>query len=186
MPAQLTIGVLSDTHIPDRSPVLHPAILARFRQEGVSAILHAGDVCIPSVLEELRQLAPVYAVRGNRDIYYLRHLPSQLILEFNGVQIGLMHGHGGLANYMRDKLHFMTHGIDEQRIFHRAVTTFPQVQVHIFGHLHRPVITWLDGHLLFNPGSACCQDDTKQPSSAGILRIDVAGQVVPEIFLLGY
>jgi putative phosphoesterase len=64
-----TLGVLADTHIPDRVPTLNPRVIQVFRQAQVSAILHAGDVSVPQVLAELEKIAQVYAVRGNRDIF---------------------------------------------------------------------------------------------------------------------
>jgi predicted phosphodiesterase len=63
------LGVLADTHIPDRVPGLNPRVLKIFQQARVSEILHAGDVSIPQVLEELRQVAPVSVVQGNRDFF---------------------------------------------------------------------------------------------------------------------
>ena len=60
----ITLGVLSDTHVPDKAPELNPQVAARFRQEMVSAILHAGDVTSPQVLKELKKIAPVHAVHN--------------------------------------------------------------------------------------------------------------------------
>jgi hypothetical protein len=59
------IGVLADTHIPDRAKELHPDIIPIFQQHEVDRIIHAGDICVPSVLEQLTKVAPVDAVRGN-------------------------------------------------------------------------------------------------------------------------
>ena len=104
------LGVLADTHIPDRVPDLDPKVLQTFREAGVAAILHAGDVSVPRVLEELEQVAPVYAVRGNRDIFYLRHLPMQVQLNIDGVSIGMAHGHGTFSRYMIDKMQRAVYG----------------------------------------------------------------------------
>ncbi len=54
------MGVISDTH-----GLLRPEVISAF--EGVSLIIHAGDVGRPAVLEALRNIAPVVAVRGNTD-----------------------------------------------------------------------------------------------------------------------
>lgn len=184
MVAPITIGVLSDTHVPDRSPGLNPAIIRRFRQEEVAAILHGGDVCIPAVLEELRLIAPVYAVRGNRDIYMLRDLPDKQMLEFNGVRIGLSHGHGSLVDYLGDKVRKIIGQLDIEDIQRRSALAFEDVKVNIFGHMHRPYMEWIDGTLFFGPGSACCQESNSQPPSAGLLRIGANGEVSAEIFFL--
>lgn len=56
----VTVGVLSDTH--GRLPMAALAALA-----DCDVILHAGDICGPGILTELRALAPVHAVLGNND-----------------------------------------------------------------------------------------------------------------------
>ena len=81
----ITLGVLADTHVPDRVTQLNRRVLEIFQRAEVNAILHAGDVSIPRVLEELKQVAPVHAVQGNRDIFYLRQLPMRIELNFEGV-----------------------------------------------------------------------------------------------------
>ena len=63
----ITLGVVADTHVPDRARQINPDLLRVLRQAQVQAILHAGDVCSQVVLDQLGQIAPVYAVRGNRD-----------------------------------------------------------------------------------------------------------------------
>src|SRR5215470_12582980 len=69
---------------------------------GVDAILHAGDICVQRVLDALGELAPVYAVRGNRDLAL--RLPLDRELTFDGVRLGLTHGHGGFSRYLGEKL----------------------------------------------------------------------------------
>ena len=63
----VTLGVVTDSHVPDRMRALPDALWPALA--GVDAILHAGDVCVPRVLAALEQVAPVYAVAGNRDIF---------------------------------------------------------------------------------------------------------------------
>src|SRR5512143_3359148 len=99
------LGVLADTHVPDRVAQLDPDVIEVFQQAGVEAILHAGDVSVPEVLEQLGQVAPVYAVRGNRDIFRLYNLPLKVELNINGSSIGMTHGHGTFSRYIIDKLH---------------------------------------------------------------------------------
>ncbi len=63
----IRVGVVADTHVPDRAIDIHPALIPQLKAAGVQRILHAGDVCAPSVLEQLGEIGPVTAVRGNRD-----------------------------------------------------------------------------------------------------------------------
>ena len=56
-----TLGVIADTHVPDRRPDLDPQILPIFLQAKVQTILHAGDVSSQKVLDQLSQIAPVLA-----------------------------------------------------------------------------------------------------------------------------
>lgn len=177
-----TLGVIADTHIPDRARALDSRLLARFATAEVEAILHAGDVCVPRVLAELAEIAPVHAVRGNRDLWALRHLPISLELDFGGVRVALTHGHGGLRNYMIDKARFFVQGLREQHFITRVAAAFPAAQVVIFGHTHLPFNQRVMDRLVFNPGSACCPHVLTQTPSAGLLHIIAGGQVSGEIF----
>jgi len=178
-----TLGVLSDTHIPDRARLLPPRLLEIFRTEEVDAILHAGDICTPSVIQELEEIAPVHAVRGNRDIYALRHLPAQVNLTFAGFKVGMVHGHGRLHNYLADKARFLVFGLQEDRYRKRVIKALPGVDVMVFGHLHRRINEWSEGVLLLNPGSACCPDgNAGNPPSLAVLRLQPESQPVVEFF----
>src|SRR4030042_6092567 len=121
------LGLVADTHVPDRVPQLSPRVLEIFQQANVKAILHAGDVSVSKVLEELRQLAPVYAVQGNRDIIYLRQLPMRIELNMDGVSIGMAHGHGTFSRYMIDKVHRTLRGRLVESYLTRMMQTFPDV-----------------------------------------------------------
>ncbi len=177
----MRLGVVADTHIPDRLrqlPAGLPAALA-----GVDAILHAGDITTRGVLEQLGRIAPVQAVGGNRD-FFLR-LPLDRVLVFDGVRVGLTHGHGGLGSYLLEKLLYVTVGYDIPRYLRQVRARFAGsgVQVIVFGHSHRMVNTVADGVLLFNPG--CVAPDYHRPfygPTVGILTIAngrVRGEVVP-------
>lgn len=178
----MILGVVADTHIPDRAPCLHPALLHRFQDAGVRAILHAGDICTAQVLHDLETIAPVYAVRGNRDLLLLRSLPTRRELNFAGVSIGLAHGHGRLSEYLLDRVRFMLHGLRVQHYHLRMMAAFPSSRIIVFGHTHWPINQWVNQQLLFNPGSACCPDHTQNPPSAGLLHLAGDGEVESEIF----
>ncbi len=176
-----TLGVLADTHIPDRVPSLNPQVIQRFHEAGVAAILHAGDVSVPQVLEELEKVAPVYAVRGNRDIFYLRNLPLQIQLTFDGVSIGMAHGHGTFSRYMIDKIHLSVYGRLVERYLKRMLQTFPDVDVIVFGHLHVPFNLHLEGKLLFNPGSTSFPWPRRDPATFGLLHMESGKEPQGEI-----
>ena len=176
------IGVIADTHVPDRARSLPPQVEAIFRQAGVQVILHAGDLIHPRVLRQLEALAPTYAVRGNRDIYLLRHLPRQRVFtlsELSGqpippehdLTLGLIHGHGTLREYLHDKLTHFLRGVPFRRFEERALRAFPQAQVVIFGHIHFPVNRVIEGRLLFNPGSPTAPIFRGLPPTVGLLYL---------------
>jgi putative phosphoesterase len=167
----LTLGVIADTHVPDRRRSLNPRLLEILRSRDIGAILHAGDVSSPEVLAELEQIAPVYAVRGNRDWLRLRHLPSDRIVTFAGVSIGMTHGHFGWVRYLLDRPYYTLHGYHHEHLLPRLLERFPQTQVIVFGHGHVPLNEWVDGKLLFNPGSPHFPSEKNLAPSLGFLHL---------------
>jgi len=180
----ITLGIIADTHIPDRMLRLHPNVLPVFRRAGVQAILHAGDVSVPRVLHELETVAPVHAVRGNRDWFSLRRLPNCLRLEFSGVKIGLAHGHGNFLRYMIEKPRNLLLGLKEEAYINYVLSVFPDMDVIVFGHMHRVVKQRLNGKLVFDPGSACCADDLEKGPTVGLLHLTAEGQFEAEVVYL--
>lgn len=166
------LGVLADTHIPDRAAVLDRQVIQSFKQANVSAILHAGDVSVPRVLKELVGIAPVYAVRGNRDIFALRKLPMEMQINIDGFSIGLTHGHGTFSRYMIDKLHRQVQGRLVERYLRRVLQTFPQADVIVFGHLHVPCNMQILGKLIINPGSTSYPCPRSEPATFGLLHLE--------------
>ncbi|MGB6449815.1 MAG: metallophosphoesterase family protein [Steroidobacteraceae bacterium] len=119
-------GLISDTH-----GLLRPE--ARQALTGVDLIIHAGDIGAPEVLEELRALAPVHAVRGNNDRGpWARGLPETHALEVDGASLYVLHDLNELD-------------LDPAAGGFTAVVT---------GHSHRPAMSTRDGVLYINPGSA--------------------------------
>jgi putative phosphoesterase len=175
----LTLGVVADTHIPDRMRRLPPGLPRVF--EGVAAILHAGDISTPAVLDELAQIAPVHAVAGNADFARVR-LPSDRVLEFEGVRIGLTHGHGGWLRYLWEKAVYEVNGYRSRRYAALAVSRFSGVQAVVYGHTHLPLNMVLDGVLAFNPGSLGPDYFAPYGAAVGLLTIadgQVRGKIVP-------
>lgn len=175
------IGLIADTHVPDRTWRLHPGVLPAFHKAGVSQILHAGDISAPRVLRQLEEVAPVLAVRGNRDWFGFKDLPMQRVIQIGEKRIGLTHGHGGLGLYLRDKARFLVRGPQPfERAMHRAMLLVAGVDVLVFGHNHEPMVKRIDGLLVINPGSACCQVLAGKPPTVGLLHVD-GGDMVGEI-----
>jgi putative phosphoesterase len=174
----IRLGVVADSHVPDRMRALPPATFEALR--GVDAILHAGDVCTGGVLRALGQVAPVYAVAGNRD--FTLGLPLDRILTFEGVRVGLTHGHGGIWGYVREKLLYHTVGFYHTRFLRQVRARFDdEVQAIVFGHSHRPVNFVMNGVLMFNPGSLGPDYRPPYGPAVGLLTIEhgeVRGEIV--------
>ncbi len=136
------IGVMSDTH-----GLLRSEVLKEFR--GVDHILHAGDIGSPMVLDGLRNIAPVTAVRGNVDVdEWARALPVTAAVELGGVHFYLIHN---LQDLDLDP----------------SAAGFGVV---ICGHSHRSRLQWERGVLYFNPGAAGPRR-FRLPVSFGMLTI---------------
>ncbi len=125
-PIQKTIGLISDTH-----GLLRPEALSALA--GSELIIHAGDIGSPDVLEKLRAIAPVIAVRGNND----REAWAKEIPEVEVVELGSI-------------LLYVIHDVQELDL---APASAGLAAV-ISGHSHRPSITELRGVRFINPGSA--------------------------------
>jgi putative phosphoesterase len=143
-----TLGIITDTHIPQRLEALPPRVFEVFR--GADRILHAGDINSRRVLDQLAEIAPVDAVAGNADLF--RHgLPLTRVIEVEERRIGLVHGHGGWLRYLHSKVRDQFSYVEEHylRIVQRS---FGPVDAIVFGHTHRFYQDERSGVLLFNPG----------------------------------
>ena len=132
----MLIGLISDTHIPDRAKELPQNVFEAF--ENVELILHAGDLTSPKVIEELEKLAPVIAVQGNMDRVNGINLPKAKVIEVEGLKIGVIHG----EVYPR---------ADSSQLLYLAKEL--NVDILVSGHSHQPKIEQNEGILLLNPGS---------------------------------
>lgn len=166
------IGVVSDTHIPDRVRSLHPDLIPGLRDAGVEVIIHAGDICAPAVIEELSQVAPVIAVRGNRDWVFAGVLPWKRTVTVGSMRIAIQHGMGNFWHYWLDKFKYASVGYHFERYKRLLDKTTPQVDIQIFGHTHRGENRVEGGVLYFNPGSASISPATWPAPSFGVLRLD--------------
>ena len=132
----MLIGLISDTHIPDRARVLPQNVLDAFND--VDLILHAGDLTSPKAIEELEEIAPVMAVQGNMDRAKGIDLPKARVIEVDDLRIGLVHG----EVYPR---------ADSQQLLYIAREL--NADILVSGHSHQPKIEQTEGILLLNPGS---------------------------------
>ena len=169
---KFVVGVVSDTHIPDRSRFLNPQLIQSLEKHKVDLILHAGDICLPRVLDELREVAPVLAVKGNRDILFGNDLPISRTLEIKGTKILLTHGHMGLTSYWLDKFQHMLIGYRMNRYIGRLRKEMPDAGVYIFGHSHRSEVIWQEDVLFFNPGSVSIGSPPQFRRSWGLLTFN--------------
>ena len=120
------VGLIADTH-----GLLRPEALEALK--GVNIIIHAGDVGRAEVLETLRGIAPVHAVRGNLDKgTWAKELPTDELVEVGEIGIYAYHGH------------------EELSLGPKAAGC----QVVVSGHSHKPATTEKQGVLYLNPGSA--------------------------------
>ena len=132
----MLIGLISDTHIPDRAKEIPQKVLEAFSE--VDLILHAGDLTSLKVLEELEEIAPVVAIQGNMDRARGIDLPFAKTIEAEGLKIGIAHG----EVYPR---------ADTLQLVYLAKEL--DVDILVTGHSHQPKIEQTDGVLLLNPGS---------------------------------
>lgn len=140
--------------------------MARYARD-TDLIVHAGDVCTATVLDELSGYAPVVAVRGNNDGPDVAAwgAPESLELELAGLAVAMVHDSGAAAGRCA-----------------RMRRRFPTAQLVIFGHSHIPLDQAADGIRIFNPGSPT--DRRRQPhGTIGLLHIDdgvlVDARIVP-------
>jgi putative phosphoesterase len=180
----VTLGVIADTHIPDRARTLPLAVLDLFAQRQVNAILHAGDLSTSRVLRQLSEIAPVHAIRGNTDLLLTGRLPWVIRLEYEGVSIGMAHGHGSWLRYVPDKLHYWLHGPKKFSYYEQTARGQAMgLDVLVCGHTHVPANYRADGQLVFNPGSPTVPNRFVPglPPSVGLLHMqdgNVSGEIV--------
>ena len=134
------IAVLSDTH-----GLLRPEVLTAI--DGCDAIIHGGDINKPEISDRLKEIAPVYVVRGNNDKAWAEHIPATLTFQIDDCRFFLVHNKKEVPKILT--------GID-------AV---------IFGHSHKYFDENIDGRLWLNPGS-CGKRRFDQEITLAILTVD--------------
>jgi putative phosphoesterase len=140
----MRVMVVSDTHAPRFWKRCPPAVAAHL--EGADLILHAGDVCVPGVLDELAAFGPVRVVLGNNDGADVAAwgATETLELDLDGLQVAMIHNAGA-----------------KQGRLARMRRQFPRADLVVFGHSHIPLNEADESLRIFNPGSPT--DKRRQP-----------------------
>jgi putative phosphoesterase len=148
------VGVISDTH-----GLLRPEAISKLT--GVDHLVHAGDIGSPGILEQLRAIAPVTAVRGNNDKgAWAKEIPEAQLLDMDGRRLYVLHD---VATLDLDPV-------------------AAGIAVVIAGHSHKPSAVERNGVLFLNPGSAGPRR-FRLPISVATLRV-FAKSVRAEIHLI--
>lgn len=168
----MRIGLISDSHI-SRAGELWPQVFDVL--EGVDAILHAGDLWSPVLLDELAAIAPVWAARGNGDMHVTdARVQDTWVHDLEGVSVAMIHDFPSPERASAEILARRT----EQR--------FPGAtpDVVIYGHTHIDEAASVDGILYVNPGSPTLPyNKSLRLGTIGFLQID-AGGVMAELHQL--
>jgi len=157
----MRIGLLSDTHIPQVEEQI-PSLLAETFQ-GVDLILHAGDIYIPSVLDDLERIAPVLAAAGDDDIDFEDTLADERVKEAHTLQLEAQ------TIYLVHHQPYSLTNIVEKSGSASAPRATPDIVV--FGHAHYPMVSRVNGILYINPGSPTFIHYRRGLGSVGILDL---------------
>jgi putative phosphoesterase len=177
----MRIGLISDTHIPEACEHLPPKVFEVFK--GVDLVMHAGDVYVNRVLDELAGIAPVIAALGNGDEGLDGHrfklepddrVKFAHLLEVEGVRIGLAHA-------------LPTPDETSERVFQNAMQTHfgGPVDVLVMGHSHLEGVVRFGDTLVVNPGSATLPHNLVDvPGTVAILEVTPSGAVSAKLITL--
>lgn len=168
----MRIGLISDTHISKRGE-LWPQVFDAF--DGVDAILHAGDVWSPALLDELEEVAPVRVARGNGDLGRDdARWEDRCVITFDGVTVAMLHDFPQPEHR------------PPELILERTRQRFPEVSpdVVVYGHTHMESVDRVNGLLCVNPGSPTLPHNRSlRLGTIGFLNID-QGAVAAELWQL--
>lgn len=134
------VGIISDTHNILKKEVLNYLIDCDY-------IIHAGDFCKKEIYDQLKKIAPVFAVKGNNDDIWANQLPKHLFFQIEKVRF------------------YMTH---------RKVDILPDIQnidIVIFGHSHQYYYDHSDSYVMLNPGG-CGKKRFRLSLSMILMEID--------------
>lgn len=149
------IGIISDTH-----GLLRPEVTEILRTCDV--IFHAGDIDRQEILDRLRELKPLYAVRGNADKAWAKSIPAELTAELFGHKFHMIHN--------KKEISAEAEGAD----------------FIVYGHSHKYSLEEKNGQIWLNPGSCgrrrftlpitMALAEIEEDGRCRIIRKDIAGE----------
>lgn len=145
------IGIISDTH-----GLLRPEVMEILKT--CDCIFHGGDINRPEILDALRPLASIYAVRGNNDREWADGLAKSLHFTIEGVEFFMVHNKKDVA------------------------WNLGSVQVVVFGHTHKYFQKMIDDRLWINPGS-CGRGRFGQEITMAVMTVDNGSYQVEKIVI---
>jgi len=151
----MRIGLITDTHIPEAAQEVPLQIAEVFR--GVDLILHAGDVYVPSVLDDLERIAPVLVAMGDDDPYAIRkdkRAEDKHVLKLEGHTIWLIHER------------------PDSKMFELQEEENSAPDIVVFGHEHTTHVQRYGRVLFINPGSPTFLHYRLGLGTVGILNIN--------------
>jgi putative phosphoesterase len=151
----MRVVVVSDTHAPRFWKACPPGLIPHLKR--AELILHAGDVCVPSVLDTLADYAPVRVVRGNNDGPDVAAWGATETAEFeiDSLPVAMIHDSGQRDGRLA-----------------RLRRRFPAAQLVVFGHSHIPMDVSGGGLRILNPGSPTDKRRQPQPTFATLTIAD--------------
>ncbi len=174
----MRIGLVSDTHVPQRCQKLPPALFGALT--GADLILHAGDIGELAVLDELGAVAPAGGVFGNDDSDEARHtLPYQLVLSAAGRRMLLWHGH--FEDRAEEAASRAGDAFEPKLARIAAQARAAGAQIAVFGHWHIPLVRRMDGVLLVNPGAVASGNEVTRQLRQTVAIMTVADGADPHV-----
>ena len=172
----MRVGVISDTHHPSVGKELPPEVAIAFR--GVDVILHAGDIYVPSCLDWLEVIAPVYAVEmwaGDQFKEDPRVVDKMRVLHIEGHTIGLTHDLlvPGMAQEVTEHSPLAKHFPPDGDLSAALETVFDaSVDIVVFGHTHYAIVEEYQGILMVNPGSPSLPKQLRRLGQVAVMELE--------------
>ena len=135
------VGIISDTHGLLREEVINYLKTCDY-------IVHGGDINTEDVLNKLKDIAPLYVVRGNNDKgEWAERLPKELYIEIGNIRFYMVHNKKGISSKLKP------------------------IDIIIFGHSHKYFCENIEDILWLNPGS-CGKRRFNLPINLAIMTIE--------------
>jgi uncharacterized protein len=162
---KLKVGLIADTHMPGSIAKLWPQVFDGFAD--VDCILHAGDLHVASVIDELEELAPTFVCTGNGDLDVRHHrLQETWVGRLAGIEVGLVHKFPTPRRADAARL--------QKKLSQAFIGADPRVVV--YGHTHLAEVHQVEGRTYINPGSPTLPNNqSTRHGTIGVMEMDVTG-----------